>query len=99
MDSSITSAFDLSDRVAVITGAGGGIGREAALVFAGAGARVVVADVAADGLFETVRLVEANGGRAIAVLTDVSKRDQVDALVATARREFGSVDVMANVAG
>jgi 3-oxoacyl-[acyl-carrier protein] reductase len=99
MDPSITSAFDLSGRVAVITGAGGGIGREAALVFAGAGARVVVGDVSTDGLFETVRLVESAGGRAIAVPTDVAKRDQVDSLVTTAHREFGSVDVMANVAG
>jgi 3-oxoacyl-[acyl-carrier protein] reductase len=99
MDPSITAAFDLSGRVAVITGAGGGIGREAAIVFAGAGARVVVGDVSTDGLFETVRLVESGGGRAIAVPTDVSKRDQVDALVSTAKREFGSVDVMGNVAG
>lgn len=99
MDHSIVSAFDLSGRVAVIAGAGGGIGREAAVVFAGAGARVVVGDIAADGLFETVRLVEASGGRAIAVPTDVTKRDQVESLVHTAKREFGSVDVMANVAG
>jgi 3-oxoacyl-[acyl-carrier protein] reductase len=99
MDASIINEFDLSGRVAVVTGAGGGIGREAAIVFAGAGARVVVGDVNTDGLFESVRLIEANGGRAIAVPTDVSKRDQVEALVGTARREFGSVDVMANVAG
>jgi 3-oxoacyl-[acyl-carrier protein] reductase len=99
MDESIMNEFDLSGRVAVVTGAGGGIGRAAASLFAGAGARVVIGDLNADGLFETVRLVEANGGRAIAVPTDVSKRDQVDALVGTAQREFGSVDVMANVAG
>jgi 3-oxoacyl-[acyl-carrier protein] reductase len=99
MDQSIIGAFDLSGRVAVVTGAGGGIGREAATVFAGAGARVVLGDVKAEGLFETVAMVEAGGGRAIAMPTDVSRRDEVEALVQTAVREFGSVDVMANVAG
>src|SRR5690349_8690744 len=99
MDASITGEFDLSGRVAVVTGAGGGIGREAACVFSAAGARVVIGDRNTDGLFETVRLVEASGGRAIAVPTDVTRREQVDALVGTAASEFGSVDVMANVAG
>jgi 3-oxoacyl-[acyl-carrier protein] reductase len=99
MDESLRRAFDLTGRVAVVTGAGGGIGREAAAVFAAAGARVVLGDVKTDELFETVRLIEAVGGRAIAVPTDVSRRAEIDALVQTARQEFGSVDVMANVAG
>lgn len=99
MDESLVKAFDLSGRVAVVTGAGGGIGREAAVVFAAAGARVVIGDVKAEGLFETVPMIEAVGGRAIAVPTDVSRRSEVDALVQTAKEEFGSVDVMANVAG
>ena len=99
MDKSLSNAFDLSGRVAVVTGAGGGIGRDAAAVFAAAGALVVIGDVKTDGLFETVGLIEAVGGRAIAVPTDVSKRREVDALIATAKQEFGSVDVMANVAG
>jgi 3-oxoacyl-[acyl-carrier protein] reductase len=99
MDQSIIDAFDLSGRVAVVTGGGGGIGRDAAVVFAGAGAKVVVGDVKAEGLDETVALVRDAGGEATAVVTDVSRKAEVERLVATALERYGSIDVMANVAG
>lgn len=96
---SVNGEFDLSGRTAVITGGGGGIGRECALVLAEAGANVVVGDVKAQGIDETVDLVRAAGGKAMAVLTDVTRKAEVEALVAAAKLEYGSVDVMANVAG
>jgi 3-oxoacyl-[acyl-carrier protein] reductase len=80
MDASISKAFDLTGRVAVVTGAGGGIGREAAALFAAAGARVVIGDVKADGLFDTVRLVEAGIIRNNLVV-DTSE-DELDAVIA-----------------
>jgi 3-oxoacyl-[acyl-carrier protein] reductase len=59
MDDEILRAFDLTGRVAVVTGAGGGIGRQAALVFAGAGAEVVLADVLGDRLEESAAALKA----------------------------------------
>lgn len=91
--------FDLTGRTAVVTGAGGGIGREAALTLAAAGANAVVADLNEAGLSETVKMIQADGGKALAVPTDVAKRRDVDALVEKAKASFGSVDVMANIAG
>ena len=87
----IKDEFDLSGRTAVITGGGGGIGRETAIVLAEAGANIVVGDVKEGGLRETVAMAEDAGGKALAVPTDVTKKAQVEAL--------GSVDVMCNVAG
>jgi 3-oxoacyl-[acyl-carrier protein] reductase len=94
-----TDAFDLSGRVAVVTGAASGIGRATAEALARAGADVAVADVDAAGLAETVALVAERGRRALAVPTDVSSRAAVDALVQRAVEELGRLDVMANVAG
>jgi 3-oxoacyl-[acyl-carrier protein] reductase len=93
------AAFDLSGRVAVITGAASGIGASTCEVLAGVGAAIVAADLNADGAEETAAKVRADGGRAIAVPTNVTRRADVDALVARAVSEFGKVDIVCNVAG
>ena len=98
MDSSIIQAFDLTGRVAVITGAGGGIGREAALTFAGAGAAVVVSDSSGDSLDATVAALQAKGAPVLAVPANVRNKGEVDALAAAALDTYGRIDVWANVA-
>ena len=89
----------LEGRVAVITGAGGGIGRETALLFASEGCRIVAADVQDEPGRETVRQVAAAGGKAVYVHADVSKQKDCQAMVAAAEREFGKLDVLFNNAG
>ena len=84
----------LSDRVAVITGAGAGIGRACAKEFAKEGARVVVADIDRAGALETVKQIEAQGGTAIAIETDVANPESVQKLVAETLRGFGQVHVL-----
>lgn len=95
----LAQQFSLRGRVAVVTGAAGGIGRQAAVTFTQAGANVVVADVNPEGLEETAALVVDAGGRVVVVPTDVSDRSQVNALAVAAMKAFGRVDVWANVAG
>ena len=89
----------LNGRVALVTGAASGIGRASALAFAEDGARVVVADVAADQGRETVDLIEAAGGEAIFVPADVSRRADVEQLVKAALDTFGRLDCAHNNAG
>ena len=98
MHPELESAFSLTGRTAVITGAANGIGRQAAITFAMAGANVVIADVK-DDLAETARLVGELGGRAIARTTDVRDKNEVDALAQLAIDTFGGIDVWPNVAG
>jgi NAD(P)-dependent dehydrogenase (short-subunit alcohol dehydrogenase family) len=89
----------LKDKVALITGAGSGIGREAALLFAREGASVVVAEVADDAGRHTAADIEKAGGRAHFVHADVSRGDDVRAMVGEAERTYGRVNVLFNNAG
>ena len=89
----------LADKVALITGAGGGIGGESALLFAKEGARVVVVDVDDRGGAATVERVRKNGGQAAYVRADVSKDADCAAMVAFAEKTFGKLDVLFNNAG
>jgi NAD(P)-dependent dehydrogenase (short-subunit alcohol dehydrogenase family) len=89
----------LKDKVALITGAGSGIGRESALLFAREGASVVVADVVEEAGRETVSAIEASGGRAVFVRSDVSRAADVRAMVEAAEKSYGNLDVLFNNAG
>ena len=89
----------LQDKVAVITGAGSGMGRVAAQLFAGQGAKVVVAEFGEEAGAETVRLVESAGGSATFVRTDVSNEASAKGMIDHALSTFGRVDVLYNNAG
>jgi NAD(P)-dependent dehydrogenase (short-subunit alcohol dehydrogenase family) len=89
----------LKNKVALITGAGSGIGRESALLFAQEGAAVVVVDVNEAGAQETVAMVKAAGGESILVRADISRAADCQAMVAAAEEQFGALHVLFNNAG
>ncbi len=95
----ILDRFRLDDKVAIVTGAGKGIGRGIALAFAEAGADVVCAARTVSDLEETAAGVRERGRRAVVQPCDVTDEGQLEALVAAAERELGRIDVLVNNAG
>ena len=93
---SLLATFDLSDRVAIVTGGSRGIGRAFVDGFAAMGAKVVVASRKAEACDATVREIEAAGGTALAVPTHVGDLDELGALVDATVAAFGSVDIVVN---
>lgn len=89
----------LQNKVAVITGAARGIGRATALRFAQEGCHVALSDMNLDGVSETAKLCEAHGVRAVATRTDVTKTDDVAAMVTHAINTLGPIDAVFNNAG
>ncbi|MEY4018721.1 MAG: hypothetical protein RLZZ590_21 [Actinomycetota bacterium] len=88
--------FDFSEKVVVVTGAAGGLGRAFAEGFAAAKAKVVVADIDLAGVEKTAELLRASGAEAIAIQVDVTNKDSTEALARSASEAYGAIDVLVN---
>ncbi len=93
-----SAPFSLADRVAFITGGGGGIGRETALSLARAGADVVLADIS-ERVEDVAREVRSLGRKALTLHVDLAENSQIYDAVAAAQKEFGKIDILINNAG
>ena len=91
--------FDLSDRVAIVSGTASGMGQAMATAFAEAGAHLILLDINTAGNEETAHTLSKLGHRAIPLTCDVSKYEEIDRLYEVVDREFGRVDILGNVAG
>ncbi|MDE3249089.1 MAG: glucose 1-dehydrogenase [Bacteroidota bacterium] len=89
----------IKGKTAVVTGAGSGIGRATALAFAAAGAKVVVAEKDEASGKTTMQMIQAQGGEAMFIMTDVAKAGDVELMLAMAEQRFGTVDFAFNNAG
>ncbi|SHK22685.1 3-oxoacyl-[acyl-carrier-protein] reductase [Anaerobranca californiensis DSM 14826] len=89
----------LKDKVAIITGAGRGIGEFTAKRFAQEGAKVVVADLNEADVNKVVEEIKADGGQALGVIVNVTDREQVDKMIADTLEHFGGLDILVNNAG
>lgn len=91
--------FDFSEKVAIVTGAAGGIGKETAVRFAKAGAKVVIGDIKEELGKKTTQEIKTDGGEAIFVNLDVTRKDSAENMVKTTVDTYGGVDILVNVAG
>jgi NAD(P)-dependent dehydrogenase (short-subunit alcohol dehydrogenase family) len=89
----------LAGKVAIITGAGSGMGKATALLFAKEGAKVIAAEIVEQAGQATVGAIEEEGGEAIFVKTDVAKKEDVEAMVKAAVERYGKIDILVNCAG
>jgi NAD(P)-dependent dehydrogenase (short-subunit alcohol dehydrogenase family) len=95
----LPAMFDLTGRVAMVSGAARGMGRAMAMAFAEAGADLMLVDLNGEGVQQTARVIEALGRRAVPVICDVSDIEQINALLAQLDQVYGQVDILGNVAG
>jgi 3-oxoacyl-[acyl-carrier protein] reductase len=95
----LSKIFDIKGKVAIVTGAAKGIGRAIASDLAGFGASVVIADMDLGNAQKAAREIESEGGKAIAIKTDVSDSKSVDQMVRRTIEKFGKIDILVNNAG
>ncbi len=91
--------YNLKDKVAIVTGARQGMGKAHALLLAEAGAKVVVSDISLEDCQKVVEEIENNGGEALALKCDISKKKEVDKMVEGVIEKWGKIDILVNNAG
>jgi meso-butanediol dehydrogenase/(S,S)-butanediol dehydrogenase/diacetyl reductase len=99
LDGELEARMKLNSKVAIVTGAGAGIGRATSLLFAREGAKVVALDLLADGIQALVKEIHAAGGEAEAIVADVSNAADVEQFVQKTLNRFGRIDILFNNAG
>lgn len=95
----VSEMFDITGKVAIVTGGASGIGRAIALDLAKFGASVVIADMASESARKVVREIESAGGKAIAIKTDVTDSKDVERMAQQTSKKFGKIDILVNNAG